>query len=84
MASVPSSFVLPEEARLVAGRSLTFVRDDNIHGSDAELESPAWHADVLRETEARMAAGQEKVVDWEDAKREWRQLERKHQMARTP
>ena len=56
----------------------------DLSASDAELESPAWHADVLRETEARMAAGQEKVVDWEDAKREWRQLERKHQMARTP
>ena len=56
----------------------------DLSASDAEVESPAWHADVLRETEARMAAGQEKMVDWEDAKRELRQLESKHQMARTP
>ena len=56
----------------------------DLSASDAEVESPAWHADVLRETEARMAAGQEIVVDWEDAKRELRQLESKHQMARTP
>ena len=44
----------------------------DLSASDAELESPAWHADVLRKTEARMAAGQEKVVDWEEAKRELR------------
>ena len=56
----------------------------DLSASDAEVESPAWHADSLRETEARMAAGQENVVDWEDAKRELRQLESKHQMARTP
>ncbi len=44
----------------------------DLSASDAEVESPAWHADALRETEARMAAGQENVVDWEDAKRELR------------
>ena len=40
--------------------------------SDGELESPAWHADALRETEARVAAGEEHVADWEVAKRELR------------
>ena len=44
----------------------------DLSASDAEVESPAWHADALRETEARMAAGQENVVDWKDAKRELR------------
>ena len=39
---------------------------------DAEIESPAWHEDVLKETEARVAAGQERVADWETAKRELR------------
>ncbi|MEW6669245.1 MAG: addiction module protein [Thermodesulfobacteriota bacterium] len=39
---------------------------------DAEVESPSWHEDVLKETEARMAAGQERVEDWQTAKRELR------------
>lgn len=39
---------------------------------DAEVESPAWHADVLKETEARFAAGKELITAWEVAKRELR------------
>jgi hypothetical protein len=37
-----------------------------------EVESPAWHRDVLKETEARVAAGRERIADWEVAKRELR------------
>ena len=39
---------------------------------EADVESPAWHGDVLRETEARVAAGQERIADWETAKLELR------------
>ena len=35
---------------------------------EAEVESPAWHADALRETAERVARGEEKVLDWEQAK----------------
>jgi len=35
---------------------------------EADLESPAWHADALRETSERRARGEEKVLDWDDAK----------------
>jgi len=35
---------------------------------EAELESPAWHADALRETAERRARGEEAVLDWEQAK----------------
>jgi hypothetical protein len=35
---------------------------------EAEFESPAWHADALRETSERRARGEETVLDWEDAK----------------
>jgi len=35
---------------------------------DAEFESPAWHADALRETSERPARGEETVLDWEKAK----------------
>jgi len=31
---------------------------------EAELESPTWHADVLRETAERRARGEETVLDW--------------------
>ncbi|HEY5233644.1 MAG TPA: addiction module protein [Verrucomicrobiae bacterium] len=39
---------------------------------DAEVESPAWHADALRETSERVARGEEKVLDWEQVKIELR------------
>ena len=39
---------------------------------DAGVESPAWHHDVLKETEARVAAGQEQITDWTTAKRDLR------------
>jgi len=32
--------------------------------AEPEIESPAWHEGVLRETEARVAAGQERIADW--------------------
>jgi len=35
---------------------------------EAEFESPAWHAEALRETSERRARGEETVLDWEDAK----------------
>ncbi len=39
---------------------------------EAELESPAWHADALRETAERRARGEEAVLDWEQAKEKLR------------
>jgi len=39
---------------------------------DSEMESPVWHADALRETEDRVRRGEERIVDWEVAKRELR------------
>ena len=39
---------------------------------EAETESTSWHEGVLRETEARVAAGQERIADWETAKSELR------------
>jgi hypothetical protein len=40
---------------------------------ESKFESPAWHGDVLRETEQRYEAGQELPVDWATAKRELRE-----------
>ena len=39
---------------------------------DADYPSPGWHEQVLRETEQRLAKGQEEVVDWSEAKKQLR------------
>jgi hypothetical protein len=39
---------------------------------EADVESPAWHGDALRETSERLARGDEKILDWEQAKAELR------------
>ena len=39
---------------------------------EAAMESPAWHADALRETQERVARGEEKILVWEQAKAELR------------
>jgi hypothetical protein len=46
---------------------------EDLSRDEAALESPAWHAAALRETERRVAAGEEKALDWETAKKELRQ-----------
>jgi hypothetical protein len=33
---------------------------------------PGWHKDVLAEREKRLASGTERVLDWEEAKRQLR------------
>ena len=35
---------------------------------ETAVESPAWHADALRETADRVARGEEKILNWEQAK----------------
>lgn len=44
----------------------------SLSSDEDKLESPAWHADTLRETQQRYDAGQEKPVDWNTAKKELR------------
>ena len=39
---------------------------------EADLESPAWHADALRETTEGRARGEATVLDWEQAKEKLR------------
>jgi hypothetical protein len=39
---------------------------------EAELESPAWHADALHETSKRRKRGEESVLSWDQAKAELR------------
>lgn len=34
-----------------------------------KFESPAWHAEALKETERRVAEGKAKISSWEEAKK---------------
>ena len=45
---------------------------EDLSKDDAEVESPPWHRDALRETEQRLADGAEQVHDWDVAKKELR------------
>jgi hypothetical protein len=45
---------------------------EDLAKEDEAIESPEWHGEALRETEARVDAGTERVHDWEQAKRELR------------
>jgi hypothetical protein len=40
--------------------------------NDQQLESPAWHEQVLKEREERVRSGTETFMDWETAKEELR------------
>ena len=39
-----------------------------IIASSEHIESPSWHLEALNETKARVAAGLEEPIDWEQAK----------------
>jgi len=36
------------------------------------FESPAWHGNVLRERDQRVAEGKESFIDWDEAKHQLR------------
>ena len=42
---------------------------EDLSRSDGEFESPAWHERELAETERRLAAGEERVMEWDAAKK---------------
>ena len=45
----------------------------DLSGSEEEFESPPWHDAALKETDSRLKEGLEKLVDWDEAKRQLRQ-----------
>ena len=40
----------------------------DLSADDSQVESPAWHAEVLNETAASLGSGKEKISDWAEAK----------------
>lgn len=53
-------------------RAMEAIWADLTRNADS-FESPAWHADVLREREQHIAEGKETFVDWDEAKRQLRE-----------
>lgn len=49
--------------------------DDLTHDSQP-LESPAWHGEVLKETERALQAGELEFIDWDTAKQMLREHSR--------
>jgi len=45
---------------------------EDLSNEEEQIESPDWHKKALQETEHRFSSGQEKIVDWQDAKKELR------------
>jgi hypothetical protein len=41
---------------------------------EGKFESPAWHADVLRERVEAVKSGKDTFVDWETAKKKLREM----------
>ena len=46
---------------------------EDLSKEEEQIESPDWHQKALQQTERRLSSGQEKIVDWQDAKRELRE-----------
>ncbi len=46
---------------------------EDLSRDEEEVESPNWHQEALKETERRLSSGQEKIVDWQVAKKELRE-----------
>ena len=57
-----NEMTLPEKLQLMEA-----LWADLTHNSDA-LESPEWHREVLDEREKRIASGEARFSDWEQAK----------------
>ena len=45
---------------------------EDLSSEDQSIQSPAWHESLLQETEQRVQAGQEKIHDWKETKKELR------------
>jgi hypothetical protein len=69
---VATAFPIHQMSRLEKLSAMEALWED-LSRDEKALESPAWHEDALRETERRVAAGEEKPLDWEAAKKELRQ-----------
>jgi hypothetical protein len=47
---------------------------ESLCSKPSQVESPAWHADVLRDRERRLESGEATVSTWESAKKRLQDL----------
>jgi hypothetical protein len=40
--------------------------------NESNVPSPEWHGTILEDRERKLASGEDKLVDWDDAKRQLR------------
>jgi hypothetical protein len=45
---------------------------EDLSHEEEQVESPDWHKKALQETELLLSSGQEKIVDWQEAKKDLR------------
>jgi hypothetical protein len=45
----------------------------NLSNTASEVDSPAWHGEVLLERERLIDSGEESFIDWETAKKQLRE-----------
>ncbi len=45
---------------------------EDLSNEEDQIESPEWHEKALQETELRLRSGKEKIVDWQEAKKDLR------------
>jgi hypothetical protein len=45
----------------------------NLSNTDSEVDSPAWHGEVLLERDRLIDSGEESFIDWETAKKQLRE-----------
>ena len=65
---------IAELRKLPASEKLKIIEAlwSDLAADEDSFESPAWHEEELRKTEAEYADGRTEVLDWEDAKKELR------------
>ena len=51
--------------------AIEMIWDDIVHNS-ANFPSPEWHGDVLKERDAKIKSGEDKLIDWNLAKEQLR------------
>ncbi len=41
---------------------------DDIYHNSPNFKSPSWHKKILEERDKKIASGEDKLIDWDDAK----------------
>lgn len=72
---MPTTLTLKSMTKLEKLRAMEELWAD-LSKDEASFDSPQWHLNELRETEARIQAGKEEFIDWEVAKKSLRRRAR--------